>query len=60
MTKGEIVMLVIVLLFVAVLLVGMNMIKAGSLETMTFWTAGVMGIMAIFGLIAAFGFKNSD
>lgn len=60
MTKAEIGMLVLTVLFGVGLLVGMGLAKTGTVESMTFWTAGVIGLMATFGLIAAFGFKNSN
>lgn len=58
MTKAEIGMLVLTLLFGASLLFGMRLVKIGAIESMTFWTVGVMGLMVLFGLIAAFGIKN--
>lgn len=58
MTKAELGMLVIVIVFGGLLLGGLTMLRAGSLPPMTFWTAGVMGLMATFGLIAAWGLSS--
>lgn len=58
MTKAEAGMLILTLLFGAGLLFGMFMVRSGSLDSMVFWTAGVMGLMAIFGLIAAYGIRT--
>lgn len=60
MTKVEIGMVVLTALFLAALIVGMSLVKSGTLDSMVFWTAGVMGLMATFGLIAAYGIKNTD
>ena len=60
MTKAEIGMLVLVIAFGACLALGVSLVKAGALPSMTFWTGGVMGLMGLFGLIAVFGLKSSD
>jgi len=57
MTKAEKSMVVLTALFLAMLIGGMFLVKSGSLDSMVFWTAGVMGLMAVFGLIAAFGIR---
>ncbi len=59
MTKAEKGMCVLTVLFGVCLLIGMYLVKTGSLESMKFWTAGVMGVMATFGLIAAYGIKST-
>lgn len=60
MTKAETGMLVLTLAFIAALLLGMRLVGTGALDSMTFWTAGVMGLMALFALIAAFGLNSQN
>ena len=60
MTKAEKGMAVLTALFLVLLIVGMHLVKTDALDSMTYWTAGVMGLMAVFGLIASIGIKNQN